>query len=165
MRTQRGVFVILVLAAALQIAYFYPLLPDTMASHFDGSGRPNGWASKGAFIALYIGLLAMMAANFLVLPAFLEKLPVSLVNLPNKSYWLAPERREQAWAKVQVYLLAFGNAAVALMFFVFQLAMLANLSESRMLSPAIWVLLAAFVAFVGGCLFRLFRAFRLPPGA
>ncbi len=102
MRTQRGVFVVLVLAAALQIAY--------------------------------------------------------------KSYWLAPERRKQAWAKIQVYLLAFGNAAVALMFFVFQLAMLANLSEWRMLSPVIWVLLAAFVAFVGGCLFRLFRAFRLPPG-
>jgi uncharacterized membrane protein len=164
-RTQRGIFVALVLAAALQIAYFYPLLPDMMASHFDGAGRPNGWMSKGGFMALYVGLLAVMAANFLVLPAFLERLPVSLINLPNKSYWLAPERREQAWAKIRAYLLAFGNAAVALMLFVFQLAMVANLSESRMLSPAIWILLAAFVAFVAGCLFRLFRAFRLPPGA
>jgi uncharacterized membrane protein len=165
MKTQRGIFVALLLAVAIQIAYFYPLLPDTMASHFDGAGRPNGWMSKGGFMGLYVGLLALMAANFLVLPVFLERLPVWLINLPNKSYWLAPERREQAWAKIQAYLLAFGNAAVALMLVVFQLAMLANLSESRVLSPAIWILLAAFAAFVAGCLIRLFRAFRLPPGA
>jgi uncharacterized membrane protein len=165
MRAQRGIFFALLLAAALQIVYFYPLLPDTVASHFDSAGRPNGSMPKGGFMALYVGLLALMVVNFLIIPIFLERLPESLVNLPNKRYWLAPERRAQAWAKIQTYLLAFGNGAVALMLFVFQLALLANLSESRVLSPAIWILLAAFIAFVLGCLFRLFRAFRLPPGA
>ena len=49
MKAQRGVSLALLVLAALQIAYFYPQLPDTVASRFDGAGRPNGWAPKGAF--------------------------------------------------------------------------------------------------------------------
>lgn len=164
MKAQRGVSLALLVLAALQIAYFYPQLPDTVASHFDGAGRPNGWAPKGAFLALYAAVVALMAGLFLIVPVLLVRLPVALINLPNKDYWLAPERRQQTWAAIQVHLLTLGNATVALVLIVFQLAIRANLSQSPTLSPAIWILLAAFLGFAVTWTVRFFRAFRLPPG-
>jgi uncharacterized membrane protein len=165
MTVQRGVSLALLLLTALQIAHFYPLLPDTVASHFDGAGRPNGWAPKGAFLGLYAAVVALMTGLFLVVPVFLARLPVALINLPNKDYWLAPERRRQTWATIQVHLLTLGNATVAFVVIVFQLAMRANLSQPPTLSPAIWILLGALLVFTATWTVRFFRAFRLPPGA
>lgn len=46
----------MVLVAMAGIAiYYYPLLPDTVASHFDIHGRPNGWMQKTIFYSVMIG--------------------------------------------------------------------------------------------------------------
>lgn len=46
----------MVLVAMAGIAiYYYPLLPDTVASHFDIHGRPNGWIQKTIFYSVMIG--------------------------------------------------------------------------------------------------------------
>jgi hypothetical protein len=42
MRLQRIVLTLLLAAVALQIFYYYPHLPRTVASHFGASGQPNG---------------------------------------------------------------------------------------------------------------------------
>ncbi len=49
---------------AVTAIYFYPQLPaDRMATHFGINDQPNGWMSRDAFYATYLGL----AALFLVL--------------------------------------------------------------------------------------------------
>ncbi len=39
----------------LQMLYFWPLMPETMASHFDAIGNANGVAPRAVFFALYTG--------------------------------------------------------------------------------------------------------------
>ena len=50
----------------LYILLTYPSLPDVFATHFDASGNPNGWSTKGDFLLLYSLLSAgMMAIAYL----------------------------------------------------------------------------------------------------
>lgn len=148
MRAQRWIFVLLVLAALLQSLYYYPQLPPTVASHFDGAGRPNGWSSKAAFFGLYLGIVALVAFIFIVLPPFLLRLPAWLISLPNKDYWWAPERRADATSFVQRQMLWFGNASMILVICTIQLALRANLPEAdRLSTTSMWILLGAYGIF------------------
>ena len=44
-------FLLLVALVSAQVAHYYPLLPDPMASHFGLDGAPNGWSSRVTFFA------------------------------------------------------------------------------------------------------------------
>lgn len=84
-------------AAVIQAAWAYPDLPERFASHFDASGQPNGWSTKGMFYAIWA--LCVVAANIapLTVGGMIRSLPASIVNMPRKDYWFAtPERKEQA---------------------------------------------------------------------
>ena len=41
-----------------QVAYYYPQLPDTVASHFDLAGNVDGTASKQTFVTLAAVVIA-----------------------------------------------------------------------------------------------------------
>jgi uncharacterized membrane protein len=60
MKLQRMVFIALVLAAALQVIHFYPLMPDKMASHFNAAGQANAWMQRDAAmpVHIWVGLAA-----------------------------------------------------------------------------------------------------------
>jgi uncharacterized membrane protein len=49
LRTFAVLLAILVGLAILQAVYYYPRLPDTVASHFGLWGNPDGWMSKQSF--------------------------------------------------------------------------------------------------------------------
>ena len=84
----KTVLIFLLAIAVIQSIYFYPRLPDTVVSHFDSRGMPNGWMSKQMFIAIYMETMALMILIFYLVPRF----PDQLRNIPNRDYWTAPER-------------------------------------------------------------------------
>lgn len=88
-------YMLLYAVAALHLWHYYPLLPEKMATHFGANGQPNGWMSKDEFALFYIGFLLAVSGIFLLFGAFIKKLPGRMLNIPNKSYWLAPERAEE----------------------------------------------------------------------
>lgn len=94
-----GIFVFLLAigVAALQVFHYYPSLPETMAVHFGAGGAPNGWMTRDGFVAFYFALLIFETGIFTGLGAFLPKISARLINIPNKDYWLAPERREETF--------------------------------------------------------------------
>jgi uncharacterized membrane protein len=59
---------IVLVAMALVVIYYYPLLPDPMPSHFDIHGNANGWMRRESFII-------MMAATFIFVYFLLTFLP------------------------------------------------------------------------------------------
>jgi uncharacterized membrane protein len=144
----RRAFVLLLIAAVLQAVYYTPQLPETMASHFDAEGIPDGWSSKPVFLALYFAVLGMTVLIFAVLPAGLAHIPERWLSLPNKQYWWAPERRAATVAFIRGRMLALGAANVALAVFIHQLVIDANLMPEPRLSGAAFWALAIYAGYV-----------------
>lgn len=158
----RVVFLALVAATLAQMAWYYPRLPVRMASHFDADGRVNGVMPKDFFFAIELGVLGLMAFVFGIVPVLIARLPPSMINLPNKDYWLPPERRARTAERLQSFLIGFGNVMLLFLLLVFREAMQANLLPSPRLSNRIWVLLVLLGGWVIYWIVRLLRAFRLP---
>jgi uncharacterized membrane protein len=147
----------------LQALIYYPQLPARVASHFDAAGRPNGWSSKPAYFALQAFIVLVIAICFAALPAWIERVPAKLVNLPNKDYWLAPERRAATMASVASALTWFGCAGLVFILAVTSLVIDFNLGRERAL-PAIpiWALLGGIALCTVLLILRLLYLGRHP---
>lgn len=160
----RVAFATLLGIVVLQAIVYYPQLPAQLASHFDAAGRPNGWSSKSGYFALQAFIVLVLALCFAALPAWLEGAPARLVNLPNKDYWLAPERRAATMARVASALTWFGCAALAFIVVVSSLVVDFNLSHERLLpAAAIWALLGCIATCTLVLVLRLLHLGRRPP--
>jgi hypothetical protein len=163
MKTRHLFLLLLWGVVAFQCIHYYPLLPETVASHFDGAGRPNGWSSKPEFFGLYIAIAALMSFVFFLFPRMLRRFSPSLINIPNRGYWLTPERRAAALGMLDEEMGQFGIATLILMGSTIQLAIDANLAGAGNLrSDVVWVLLAGFAAYMVIWLVKLYRRFRIP---
>ena len=108
----RAIFVVLAAFAAIYFWSNYAELPDIVASHFDARGAANGWQPKSVFFAFFAGAVAIAAFLTFGVPAIFSKMPTSMINLPNKEYWLAPERREESLALLNRSFAWFGCAVL-----------------------------------------------------
>ncbi len=156
------IFLALIVIAAVQGVYYYPRLPDLMASRFGGDGHANGWSiHQGCFLRHVFGDVDHDNSVIRRAAGPAEARP-NLVSLPNKDYWLAPERRAATFSKIGE-MPTMGIATVILMILVIQRVILANLTLRPFLDPVvIWLLLAAYFAFTVGRLLRFVLWFRRP---
>lgn len=155
-------FVLLCLVLAGEAAYFLPMLPDRLATHFDASGRANGWSSQAGFRAIIAVLIVIFAAMFAG-SGLLRRVPDRFMNLPNKSYWLAPDRRDQALAFISDWVRWFLVMAMSLLTLVIGMVLRANLvTLPRMPDHVLWFLLA-YLATTVAMVVVLVRRFRAPP--
>jgi len=84
------VAVTLALLLALS-AYFYPQLPaDRLATHFDMSGVPDGWMSRGAFFATFLGLALAISSLQLVFVWMATREPIISIARLGEHRWLDP---------------------------------------------------------------------------
>ncbi len=143
-------------------AYYYPLLPEIMASHFDGSGNPNSWMSKQLFFVFEVCLLALLVFISLLMTKIIEKTPGKWINLPNKDYWLSNERRVNSLAVIGGYWEWFGVGLMVLFISVNQLVFDANIAKKPLSSGPMWTVLIAFFIFVAVWLVLFNRKFRIP---
>lgn len=165
MTSSRLVFAILLVVAVALMVVHYPQLPERMASHFDGAGRANGWSSKAFFFGVQAFVLLLVTVCFAILPQRIQKLPPDKINLPNKSYWLAPERREATMASVVSAITWFGCAVLVFLIAVTWLVLRVNLGFERGLPTApMGGLLAGLIACVILLIARMTYIGRRPPG-
>ena len=162
MRWLQSLFVALLLLAFFQIVYYYPQMPEVMASHFDGAGVPNAWANKDGFFLLYAAILLMLVFVFLHLPKWSEKRANFGMKLPNRNYWLAPERIEQTQQFFRRQMLVLGIAHLLLAAVTIQMAIVANFDENPVLDRRIFSALVAYFIFLVIWLIHFFLHFRKP---
>jgi uncharacterized membrane protein len=101
-------------------------LPDPVASHFDGAGMADGFMDRTTFLLVYVGLSVFVAALFTGVAWLLPRLPTAFLNLPRKDHWLAPERREATFRRMNGMLLWVAAVTVVLFLVLFHLTVLAN---------------------------------------
>ena len=161
MNSSRAALLLLSIVFLAQNAFYYSKLPERMATHFDASGNADGWMPKDAFLVFGLVLVLLVVGQFLILPVLLKKMPVSLINLPNKDYWMAPERREETVSILRSYFEWFGCALLLMFIVINQMAITANLSGAR-LSGASWLAIGGFIVFSVVWTIGLMRKFRKP---
>jgi hypothetical protein len=148
-RLPKLVFALLVIFAAIYFSIYYPKLPDVVASHFNANGDPNGWQPKSMFLAFFIGVSVIAVVVGFGVPRIIKSIPVELINLPNKRYWLSPERAPGTLDFLSASFAWFGCGLYLLMLFVFNYAVQMNLHpHDPPNSNSMWAALGAFSAFV-----------------
>jgi hypothetical protein len=163
MRMPSSIFFALGLLGAVQYGYYAPRLPEILGSHFAVNGAVNGWQSKGAFFSIELAVVVLAAVVGFGIPRMIGVMPVSLINLPNKEFWLGPERREGTLLYIRVWSAWFGCALLAFLLFVMELAFRANLSTPPNFNNGAFVpALLAFVAFDTTALIWLILHFSRP---
>ena len=135
-----------------------------MASHFDSSGHPNGWSSRAGFFGVYLAMTVVLALVFLAMPMTFRRFPRSVVSLPRRDYWLAPERVEATSRFIESRMLLFGIVTLVFEILVLQLAISANLGdEPRLPSAPTYLMLVGYFAFTGIWLYRFITHFTRRP--
>ena len=163
---KKSLFYTLFLGELLLIAgcmmYFYPLLPDTMAIHFGGDGQPDGWETKESFYIFYSLLVLGLSGLFQGLKVALPKMPVSLINMPNKEYWFAPERAKDSFGILTGFFERMTCALVLFLGVIFADTCVSNLREVVQLNTMTFIpLLLLFVGFVFWNVIWLLRKFNV----
>jgi len=163
-RLPKVCFVLTGLYAAVRFSFYYPKLPATVASHFDGRGTANGWQSKDAFFVVFAGVSLLAALLGFGIPRLIEAMPMRLINLPNKEYWLAGEQRTASLTFLKAHFAWFGCALLLVIVFAFNYAVQSNLHPERAPDVAgLWFVLAGFAVFMIVSTIRLFQRFGRPP--
>lgn len=155
-----SVFVLLAVYGALQAKFYADKLPPIVATHFGGGGVPNGWQTHSALFLTELFVVALATVIGFGVPALLGALPVSLMNLPNKEYWFAPERRENTLAYFRLSFAWFACGLLAFLLFVNELVFRANLTMPRQLNTKAFVAaMFVFLAFTAVWTVRLIMRF------
>ena len=128
MRPYKGSW--LIFGALLLLAIVFMLgtarqLPPIVASHFDAAGYPNAFMPRAAYLRFVLLLgLGMPAAIVAILTAVYSR--ASNLKVPNRDYWLAPERIAGTRAFLVAHGVWFGSLMVVLICFMHWLELGAN---------------------------------------
>jgi hypothetical protein len=159
-RLPNSIFLVLALVGAMQYVYYAPRLPEIVASHFGISGVVNGWQTKTAFFSIEVVIILLATVISFGVPRLIEAMPVSLINLPHKEFWLGPERREGTLSYIRTWSAWFGCGLLVFLLFVMELAFRANLHTPPQFNNAAFVpALLAFTVFDTVILLRLILHF------
>jgi uncharacterized membrane protein len=150
------------LAAALAFIWLTGLqLPELVASHFDADGIPNGHMPRNAYLAV----ISLVGIGLPALAAYLSRRalarPDARINLPNRDYWLAPERRAATVAHLRGGMLRVAALIALFICYLHVVVVRANLAHPVQLSNA-WFLggLMAFLAAMLSYTLALTRRYR-----
>jgi uncharacterized membrane protein len=153
------------LLAAAQIGYHWRHLPPRVPSHFNLRGDPDDWMAKKPYVFIQAGLLLGMAGLQALLDLLIRRSPPGAFNLPNRNYWLAPERRAETKEIISAYMAWLFVAALLFFTVMFELGYQVNVGHPHAMRQGMPWLLAAFAGFALVWLVRFYRRFFRPPWA
>jgi uncharacterized membrane protein len=135
-------------------------LPDRLATHFDGAGVPNGWATREHWRT--ISLLGGTALPLVMVGLFwlIRLFPARAFNIPRRDYWLGAGQRSTTFA----WLLRHGWSLACLELFFFILIewaiLRANLvSPPQLVSGPVLMVAVLFVVGLGVWAAQMIRRF------
>lgn len=143
----RATLWLLGIGACVHALVYRTQLPARMASHFDASGRADGWMARDAFLLTYLGTLLFVSATFAGVGWLVRRLPAEMISLPNKDYWLAPGRRADTAARFERDMSGFAVATNLLLIATVHLAFRANLTPEPNLGSLPMLLVGAYLLY------------------
>ena len=156
------VFVVMLLFAIGYLILTASNLPPLVASHFNGAGDPTAYMTRSFYtqfvLALGVGLpLAMVALLTVVFSSAQD------MRLPNRDYWLAPERIARTRSVLISFGVWMGSLMVAMVCYIHWLELAAHRSVPPHFSNHLVLggLLVFFLITIG-FIVAMLGAFHLP---
>jgi hypothetical protein len=130
-------------------------LPPVVASHFISGGTANGFMPRGTYLRFFTALLVGLPLFIAVVSSVTSVLPARFINLPNREYWLAPERQADTLSYLRNQGIRFGIILTVFLCFVHWLVVQANAHSPPFFpEPLFFIGIAAFlvglVIWLGG---------------
>ncbi len=158
----RGLLVVLLAAAGLMFVLATAArLPDIAATRFDLGGTPNVFMDRQGYRWLMGFLVGVVPLFVAFLPTLIGRRWPQLLNIPNRDYWLAPERRADTLASVGSRTMLLAAVMIAFMCFTHWLVLEANAAVPMQLAGTpLLIGVGAFAIFVIGWIVALRTRFR-----
>ncbi len=131
----------------IRAIYWLPLMPDKIAIHYGFNGTADNWGNKMEFIILMGGLMLFLGMLFFGLSALMTRLPDTMINLPNKEYWLAPERRETSLNTVAQLMKDIGSRTLLFFAVIFEITCRSNASLSLQIDTQLFFIVFGMYLF------------------
>ncbi|MFT3663597.1 hypothetical protein [Piscinibacter sp.] len=109
-------------------------LPPVVASHFGADGAADGAMARGSYLVLMLLLVVGLPLLIGWLVPVVAGGEGRHLNIPNRAYWLAPERRAATLAFVYGHLRWFAAAVALFLAYVHLLVVRANAQQPPQLS-------------------------------
>lgn len=161
MRLPYIVFLLLGIVLLVDLGLTTLSLAEPVATHFDGAGHPNGWMTRSTYAifmaAFGIGLPLLIMGLLRVVPIRSSK----RIKIPNRSYWLAPERRAETLQFLNWHMAWLANLMVFFVIAIHHLVLLANAARPVMLPHApLFFVIGCFLAGMAVWMALLYYRFR-----
>ena len=157
-----AILVLLTIVSAVQHAWYWPQLPDRVATHWGIDGQPNDWMTRTGATLMLCGLQIGVPLFLAAVTSLASRLPDSMINIPNRKYWLHPDRRSATLAWMNQMLAWIAVLTSLFMIGIGHLTFIANKTGSGLhvgfFVTALGAYLASVFSIAGRSLFR----FRLP---
>ena len=152
------------MAGVAHAVYYHSLLPERVASHFNGKGEADGFSSRTTYTWLMASLQVGTLAMFLVINLLVKYLPASLINIPNRKYWLAQERRDETVRSLAGSMYVVCLATQAFMVSLNQLIIWHNIRQGDW-ARWFWIPSTIYIVYTIAFCVGLFLKYRLPEDA
>ena len=149
-------------------AYVYvtsQALPDRVASHFGASGLADSFMSRSGYVSFMLCFVVALPLVMAVSMAGIFRRAGMSMNIPNRDYWLADERRDATVAFLVNHAMRLAIGLTVFLCFVHKLVVDANTRTPPALdNPSIYIGLVVFLLGVALWVASLWFAFRRPTG-
>ncbi len=82
------VWIISTVLLLVSVFYAHSLFAETVALHFNQDEIADYYITKDAYFNTIIGIASASAIIFLGLAAFIHRIPVQLLGIPKRSFWI-----------------------------------------------------------------------------
>ena len=149
--------------AVCHAAIYWDKLPEQVASHFDGNWNPDGWMPRDIFMYFYMGTVGLIALSFLGPVALIRKIPLRFISLPNRDYWLAPDRKEATIRAISGDMYSFHNITQIFIIALMHLVIMYNIDRKPISPDTFWMLFWAYMLYMVYWTIRLMRRYSRKP--
>jgi len=149
---------LLVALMAAHALYHYSILPDRMPTHFGFSGEPDAWGPKTVFFLWYFIATVVLAGIHAAAHYAFSPKHTSWLSIPDKEYWLAPERMHETLDYLRRGLLLFGSGTLLFLLDIVHQSFQVALRHAETLTH-VWTSAFVYIAFSIAWIAAIYRRF------
>ena len=120
-------------------------LPERVASHFGANGMANGYMTRDGYRTFIVSFALGVPLLVVAVVALFPRAFPGAINIPDRDYWMAPERREKTLGYLTGWACSLGSILALFIAAIHSAVRVANeYDPPRLPSALLFILLAAF---------------------